>query len=317
MSELLRVSALDVAYAQDDGLVRAVRGASLRVRRGQIVGLVGESGCGKSTLAKAILRVLAPPGVIVGGHVRFDGHDILAMSEDELRAFRWSRVAWVPQRALAALNPLLTIGAHVHDTLAAHAPTSWREAQKRGAELLDMVDLDPRHLDSYPHQLSGGMRQRVTLALALALSPDLLIMDEPTTALDVVVERDILRRLLLLQRDLGFSVLFITHDLPLLLELATHVGVMYAGRMVEFGPVRQLQEGGLHPYTQALLRAIPALDADEEPTPIPGDPASLSNPPPGCRFHPRCIKATPACRLQEPVMRDTGAGEVACPEVLP
>jgi peptide/nickel transport system ATP-binding protein len=230
---------------------------------------------------------------------------------------RWSEVSLVPQSALSAMNPVLTVGEHVVDTLLAHSGPARAQARARGAELLERVGIAPVHLDSYPHQLSGGMRQRVALALALALDPALIVMDEPTTALDVVVEREILAQILELQAARRFAMIFITHDVSLLLELATRVAVMYAGRLVEVGPVEAYRAGARHPYTRGLLGAIaPAIDEDREPVSIPGSPPSAARPPPGCPFHPRCALAVPACAVDEPALRAVGAGhEVACPRV--
>ena len=310
---LLQVRDLDVWYGRPPSGVRAVQGLSLDLHEGEIVGLVGESGSGKSTALMALLRVLAPPGVITAGSVRFGGREVLAMSEAELRAWRWRDVSLVPQSALNALNPVLTIGQHVADTLRAHGTTDRAEVGRRGRELLALVDIDPVHLDAYPHTLSGGMRQRVAVALALALEPRLVIMDEPTTALDVVVEREILQRIVDLQRQRGFAVLFITHDLSLLLEVAGRVGVLYSGVLSELAPVEALRAGGRHPYTRGLLDAMPTAFGDREPISIPGAPPRLDDPPLGCRFHPRCPAATERCAAERPASRRLSPGHtLAC-----
>lgn len=315
---LLRVRDLCVAYGHPArGGVEAVHGLSFDLEPGEIVGLVGESGSGKSTALMAMLRVLPPPGLITGGRVLHRGRDVLAMSEEELRAWRWSEVSLVPQSALNALNPMLTVGQHFGDTLRAHGVGDRAERGRRATELLRLVDIDPTHLDSHPHTLSGGMRQRVALALALALDPGLVVLDEPTTALDVVVEREILQRVVHLQRERGFAVLFITHDLSLLLELADRVGVLYSGRLAELAPVEVLRQGGRHPYTQGLLAAMPQAFSDRQPVSIPGAPPRLGDPPPGCRFHPRCPHAEARCKQEEPRTRplDRGQGTahlVAC-----
>lgn len=311
---LLEVQDLSVAY----GDVRAVDKVSFSVRPGEILGLVGESGSGKSTAVLGALRLLPPPGAIVGGTVRLGGEDLLTKDARAMRRIWGEKVALVPQGALSALNPVLTLGEHVGETLRAHgAAVTDAEVRRRGAALLERVGLDPVHLRSHPHALSGGMRQRATLALALALDPPLLVLDEPTTALDVVVEREILARLLTLQAESGFAMVFITHDLALLLELATHVGVLYAGRMVELGPVQALRRGGRHPYTRGLLAALPpAIGEDRQPISIPGHAASVASPPPGCRFHPRCALATERCRREAPALLERSPGHrVACSEV--
>lgn len=294
------MSLLDVqGLCVDYGAVRAVDGVSFSVRRGEILGLVGESGSGKTTVINGMLRLLGPPAAVTGGQVLLQGQDLLGLDEEALRATRWNQVAVVPQSALSALNPVLSIGAHFRDTPGASA----------GAErAMGQVGLDVAHLDSYPHELSGGMRQRVALALALATTPPLIVMDEPTTALDVVVERDILRTVLELQAEMGFGVLFITHDLALLLSFATHIGVLYAGKLVEIGPVAQFVDGGRHPYTRGLLASIPpGVGEDREPTSIPGHPPRIDALPTGCRFNPRCALATDRCRAEEPVLRALSA----------
>lgn len=314
MSVLLSVSNLTVGYQTPTGLVRAVQDVSFTVDRGEILGIVGESGSGKSTLVKGMLRWLAPPGVVCGGSVELDGHDLLALDPEALRRTRWATAALVPQSALNAFNPVLTVGAHVVETLSAHLSISKGEARERARGLLQLVDVDPVHVDSFPHQLSGGMRQRVAVALSLALAPPLVVMDEPTTALDVVVERQILRRILDLQRARKFAILFITHDIALLLQFATRLMVMYAGQLVEIGPVERFRAGGAHPYTRGLLAALPpAIDEERVPISIPGQPPKVDAPPAGCRFHPRCGRAEGRCRTDVPFATDRGGGHhVAC-----
>jgi peptide/nickel transport system ATP-binding protein len=310
----LVVEDLSVAY----GDVRAVDRVSFSVRPGEILGLVGESGSGKSTAILGALRLLPPPAAIVGGSTRLDGAELLDLDPVALRRVWGAKVGLVPQAALSALNPVLTLGEHIEETLRAHGVTGTRVVmRKRAANLLAKVGLTPAHVDAWPHTLSGGMRQRATLALALALAPPLLVLDEPTTALDVVVEREILRELLALQAESGFAMVFVTHDLALLLELATHVGVMYAGRLVEHGPVEGFHAGARHPYTKGLLAALPpAPGEDRVPRSIPGHAASVAAPPPGCRFHPRCSAATHRCRTEAPALRGgLGDHRVACHEV--
>jgi peptide/nickel transport system ATP-binding protein len=325
---LLSIRGLSVDYVTPAGPVRAVDGVSLDVARGEVVGVAGESGCGKSTMAQALLRILPPPAVITGGEVRFEGRDLLRLSEPELRDVRWRRIAMVFQSAMDALNPVLTVGEQLEDTLRAHPSTSGllrepsardvrklgrREAQDRAAALLDLVGIAPDRLRSFPHQLSGGMRQRVGIAIALALEPALVILDEPTTALDVIVEREILQQILELRRRLGFSVLFITHDLARMLEISDRVAVFYAARLVEVAPAATLRTAARHPYTRGLLRAFPTLRGDAVPAVIPGAPPSLRAPPSGCRFHPRCGDVVSACREAAPALEVVGPGHaVAC-----
>ena len=311
---LLSIRDLCVDYVTDRGPVRAIDRVSLEVERGEILGIAGESGSGKSTLAQALLRVLPPPAVISGGVVRFEGQDVLALSESELRALRWKRISMVFQSAMDALNPVITVGEQITDTLLAHSAITPRAARSRAAELLEMVNIDAGLLGAYAHQLSGGMRQRVGIAIALALEPSLVILDEPTTALDVIVERDLLDQIRGLQRRLGFAVLFITHDLARMLQFSDRVAVFYAARLAEVAPAEALRRSPLHPYTQGLLRAFPTVrDGAVELASIPGAPPSLENPPTGCRFHPRCGRTVDLCRERAPELVQLGpAHSAAC-----
>jgi len=312
MSEpLLAIRDLRVDFVGEAGPVRAVDGVSLDVFPGEVLGLAGESGSGKTTLAQAVLRVLPPPAVITGGEVRFEGRDLLRLSEPELREVRWRRISMVFQSAMDALNPVLSVEEQLLDTLRAHGSPSRRAARDRAAALLELVGIPGDRLSSYPHQLSGGMRQRVGIALALALEPALVVLDEPTTALDVIVEREILGQILELRRRLGFSVLFITHDLGRMLQVCDRIAVFYAARLVEIAPAAALRGGPLHPYTQGLLRAFPSLRGDVAPVVIPGAPPSLRDPPPGCRFHPRCDRAVERCREVAPTLVALGPGRAA------
>ncbi|MDH3215196.1 MAG: ABC transporter ATP-binding protein [Candidatus Krumholzibacteria bacterium] len=306
---LLDIRDLCVDYVTPHGPVRAVDRVSLEVKPGEILGIAGESGSGKTTLAQALLRILPPPAVISGGEVWFEGSDILALDEPELRAMRWRRMSMVFQSAMDALNPVVTIGEQIVDTLRAHGGSTPRSARARAGELLETVGIPRDRIDGYAHQLSGGMRQRVGIALALALEPALIILDEPITALDVIVEREILEQIRVLQRRLGFAVLFITHDLARMLQVSDRVAVFYAARLAEVAPAAALRRAPRHPYTQGLLRAFPTVHpGGEEPESIPGSPPSLRNPPPGCRFHPRCDRAVDKCRELTPELRPLGAG---------
>jgi len=314
---LLSIRDLCVDYVTGEDAVRAIDGVSLDVRPGEVIGIAGESGSGKSTMAQAVMRILPPPAVISRGVVAFEGRDILALGEEELRAIRWNRISMVFQSAMDALNPVITVGEQVVDTLEAHGTVSSEAARARAEELLEMVGIQPDRVDAYAHQLSGGMRQRVNIALALALEPSLVILDEPTTALDVIVERDILREVKRLQDKLGFAVMFITHDLARMLQFSDRVAVFYAARLVEVGPSAEIRKLPRHPYTQGLLRAFPSVHDHEQPTSIPGSPPSLRRPPAGCRFHPRCPLAIDRCRTEIPQMVETGPGHAAACHLLP
>jgi len=310
---LLEVSGLSVAYGVGDDAVHAVSEASLTLRPGEVHGLAGESGSGKSTLAYGITRLLRAPGVITGGSVTFDAAtsasaagqgavDLLGASEAELRRLRWAEIAVVMQSAMHALNPVMSIGTQLTDVLRAHRQDLDRRARReRAAELLGMVGLTADRLRAYPHELSGGMRQRVMIAMALALEPRIVIMDEPTTALDVVTQREILEELAGLRARLGFAVLFITHDLSLLLEIADSITIMYAGRIVEQAPAAALFRAPRHPYALGLLGSFPSLHGPKvRMTGIPGSPPDLRNPPGGCPFHPRCPYVMDRCAHEVP-----------------
>jgi peptide/nickel transport system ATP-binding protein len=311
---LLEVRDLKVEYLTAKGPVRAVDGVSFSIRPGEIVGLAGESGSGKSTIAHAITRVLHSPAVITGGEVRFRDRDVLAMSDAELARFRWRDVSMVFQSAMNALNPVMTIGDQIIDTIRAHEQVPKREARERAAALLDVVGIENRRLDAYPHQLSGGMRQRAVIAIALALNPPLMIMDEPTTALDVVVQQEILQQIEELKEKFGFSILFITHDLSLLIEFSDRIAIMYAGEIVETSAADELFTAPLHPYTQGLMNSFPALTGEKRRlTGIPGSPPDMLHPPSGCRFHPRCPLVRPLHTQVAPALREAQPGHfVAC-----
>jgi peptide/nickel transport system ATP-binding protein len=321
MSDLvLRAEHISVEYAGARP-TKAVRDVTLELRRGEVLGIAGESGCGKSTLAYALTRMLKPPAELTGGSVSFLGRDgvevdVLGLDPVALRAFRWTRIAIVFQSAMNALNPVTSLRRQFADIFRAHRP-DWDDQRRnaRSRELLDMVGIDPRRGGDYPHELSGGMRQRVMIAMALALEPEIVILDEPTTALDVVVQREILDEIERLRAELGFSVVFITHDLSLLLEISDRLAVMYAGEIIEYAPSDAVRTGVAHPYTRGLLRSFPDLRGEaRELRGVPGSPPDLSRPLVGCPFAPRCEHAFDPCRRVAPVLAESpGAGwAVAC-----
>ncbi|MFI9010812.1 ABC transporter ATP-binding protein [Actinosynnema sp. NPDC053489] len=306
---VLEIRGLNVDYGLGDEAVHAVRDVNLTLYRGEVLGLAGESGSGKSTLAYGLTRLLPPPGVISGGEVLYhpdggDPVDVLRMDHAALRRFRWAETAIVFQGAMNSLNPVHRISTQLTDVIKAHDPRgSGASRLARARELLRLVGISADRLDSYPHQLSGGMRQRVMIGMALALEPKVVIMDEPTTALDVVVQRQILRQLVELRERLGFSVVFITHDLSLLVEFSDRIAIMYGGRIVEQADSADLYRDPLHPYSHGLLNSFPALRGPKrELTGIPGSPPDLRSMPPGCSFHPRCPHAMERCGVEVPVL---------------
>ena len=312
---LLEVSNLKVYYYTSKGVVRAVDSVSFSIEKGEVMGLAGESGCGKSTLGYALIRLVPPPGRIVGGKILFNGLDVLSMSEDEFRKkIRWKGISMIFQGALNALNPVMKVGDQIAEVFRLHLGLPKDEGIRRARELLKMVGLDPEKVNAYPHELSGGMKQRVVIAMALALNPPLVIADEPTTALDVVTQAQILNLLKQLQREKNMSLILVSHDLSLIAELADKLAVMYAGKIVEYGPSDSVYNNPLHPYTQGLIRSIPRLSGEKsELVGIPGEPPDLANPPPGCRFHPRCPFAMDICRREEPPLVEVEKGHyVAC-----
>jgi oligopeptide/dipeptide ABC transporter ATP-binding protein len=307
-STLLEVTDLRVVYDTARGPVEACSGVNLSVAHGEFVGIVGESGCGKSTLLFGIAQLLSPPARISGGRVDFKGHNLVTMTDKQLSALRWKDYSVVMQSAMNALNPVRNIGDQFKDAILAHEDWSKAQINDRSAEVMRLVGIDPVHLRSFPHQLSGGMRQRAMIAMALLFTPDLIVMDEPTSALDVVAQRSLMVQIKELQQQLGFAVIFVTHDMSLVSHFSDKLLVMYAGQVVEAGPTRTVFDAPSHPYSQGLLDAFPSIRGPKVAlTGIPGSPPDLGKPPSGCRFNPRCPVVEERCYEQKPELYQVGA----------
>lgn len=299
---LLEVRGLRTHFFTDRGVVKAVDDVSFELDKGGSVGVMGESGCGKSTLAYSIMKIVPPPGRILEGQIVLGDIDLTRLSENQMRRqIRWKRISMVFQGAMNALTPVYTVGRQIAETITYHAGLSQEEATERTNQLLEQVGLQPELTDRYPHELSGGQKQRVFIAMALTLNPDMLIADEPTTALDVIVQAQFLNLLKRLVRDLRVSLILITHDLNVIAEMVEDVVVMYAGKIAEKGPADIIYHKPAHPYTQRLMQSVPRLKTTVQIQWIPGLPPDLVNPPPACRFHPRCQHAMDVCRKEEPV----------------
>ena len=312
-SHLLEVHDLSVDYITEAGFVRAVDRVELTLGAGEFLALVGESGCGKSTLLFAIAQLLSPPAEVAAGSVIFKGRDMVTLGDEELRHARWRDYSVVMQSAMNALNPMKSIAAQFKDTMDAHSEMSAREIRERSTEVLQLVGIDPVHLNSYPHQLSGGMRQRAMIAMALLFTPDLVIMDEPTSALDVVAQRSLMSQIKELQERLGFAVIFVTHDMSLVTHYSDRLAVMYGGQIAEASVTQLLFDQPLHPYSKGLLDAFPSIRGPRRVlTGIPGSPPDLARPPAGCRFQPRCPVAMPECATREPDLYTVRASLVRC-----
>ena len=305
---VLRVQDLRVHYHTSRGPVRAVEGVGFELRSGERLGLVGESGSGKSTTAMALMQLIRPPGRIEGGRVELDELELLSLAEEEMRSVRFSRISLIPQGVMNSLNPVMRVGAQIADTIEAHEERSDREAlQERVRSLLGLVELDPATARMYPHELSGGMKQRVGMAIAVALRPQVIIADEPTSALDVVVQKRVMDTLFRVQQELDAAVILVGHDMGLMAQCVDRIGVMYAGRLVELGPVQSLLEEPLHPYTRMLVESLPSLERKGVFRGIPGLPPSLLEPPPGCPFHPRCPQVMDGCSDRVPELEEVAA----------
>jgi peptide/nickel transport system ATP-binding protein len=310
---ILDVRDLSVEYLTDRGAVRAVDDVSFALSPGEFLGIVGESGCGKSTLLFAIAQLLAPPAEVAGGSVTFRGQSLVGLTDRQLAAVRWKDLSVVMQSAMNALNPVKSIGAQFRDVLRAHGVGARGEIADRSAGVLRMVGIDPVHLKSYPHQLSGGMRQRSMIAMAMLFTPELVIMDEPTSALDVVAQRSLMVQIKELQQRLGFAIIFVTHDMSLVSHFSDRLMVMYAGQVAEAGATRKVFDSPRHPYSVGLLDAFPSIRGPKVPlTGIPGRPPDLARPPDGCRFAPRCPKVMDRCRVDAPELYPVDGVDVRC-----
>lgn len=303
---LLKVRDIKMYYeVENRGWVRAVDNISFEVHKNESIGVVGESGCGKSSLALTILRLLPSNAKIVSGEILFDGTDLIKLPEKDFRRdIRWKRISMVFQGAMNALNPLLTVGEQISEAILAHEDVSKEEAWRRAEDLLKMVGIEASRVKHYPFEFSGGMKQRVMIAMALALRPDLIIADEPTTALDVIVQVQVLNLIRSLQEEFGLSLMLISHDISLVFSVSNRVVIMYAGKVVEYGPTSEIYHRSMHPYTHFLMESVPDIRSKRRPLGfIPGSPPNLLNPPSGCRFHPRCPFATDICKEEDPSLK--------------
>jgi oligopeptide/dipeptide ABC transporter ATP-binding protein len=311
---LSEVRDFSVTYHTRIGPVSAVDSVSFDIKRGEILGLVGESGCGKSTLGKGLMRMIAPPGEISGGQHFFDGEDVMTYNERQMRDFRGRCVSMIFQDPLTSLNPVQRIDQHLIEAIQVHEPRTKKPAAlERATELIEKLGIQKNRLADFPHHLSGGMRQRVMIALGLVLNANLIIADEATTSLDVIVEAQLVDQIKQIRDDFGVSILMITHNIALVAQVADRLAVMYAGRLVEIGSIYDVFENPTHPYTKGLLQSVPTirLDEREELYKMPGEPPNLTHPPAGCRFHPRCPKVMPICSQKRPALVEVGDGHQA------
>jgi peptide/nickel transport system ATP-binding protein len=298
---LLSVENLTMSYLTSQGEVRAVDDVSFALERGQSLGLVGESGSGKTTLALALMKLLPENAHLLGGHIYLDGTDLALLSENQLRPYRWNRISMIFQAAMNSLDPVYRVGDQVAEAIELHKGLSHADAMSRVGELFDLVGIDRDFISRYPHEYSGGMRQRAIIAMALACDPDIVIADEPTTALDVIVQDRMLRELREIQKQRNMGMIYITHDIGVVAEVTDYVGVMYGAKLVELGRTEDVFQHPMHPYTRALLSAFPSVTGEKrELVTLEGEPPDLTSPPEGCRFHPRCPYATDLCRKLEP-----------------
>lgn len=306
--ELLRVNNLKTYFKIDNKKLKAVDGVSFGLESGEALGLVGESGCGKTTTALSIMRLIPKNGRIVEGEILYKGEDIVKKSDEEIRRLRWKDISIIFQGAMNALNPVIAVGDLIKESILLHEDISEAEAKKRVKMLFDLVEIDRKRVTQYPHEFSGGMRQRVMIAMALACRPSIIIGDEPTTALDVMVQAQIFELIEKLRKEMNMAMILITHDLSVLGDTCDKVAVMYAGKIVEYGTIEEIYYDCRHPYTRILLRSFPDIGREKlMPSSIPGTPPDLINPPSGCRFYPRCPSAREICREVEPLIKNVGA----------
>jgi peptide/nickel transport system ATP-binding protein len=312
--DLLDIRNLRTHYLTPFGAVKAIEDVSFKLHRGVALGLAGESGCGKTTIALSIMRILPYPGKVLGGEILFKGEDILKLEESELRRVRWKGISTVFQGAMASLNPLFKVGRQIADPIMIHEDVKKEEAYARADELLELVGIDKSRANNYPWELSGGMRQRVMVAMGLACNPEVIIADEPTTALDVIVAHQVMELIKDLREKLDLSMMLITHDISVIAQTCDELAVMYAGKLVELSDVDTMFESPLHPYTDALISAFPSIKGEKRQLKsIVGTPPDLINPPPGCKFNPRCPHAQEICRTVEPELKRIGDNHsVAC-----
>jgi len=316
MPAILEAQNLTTNYRTMRGWVRAAEGVNFHVEKGEALGLAGESGCGKTTVAMSILKILPQGGTIRGGKIIFDGTDLVPLPENAMRKIRWKGIAIVFQGAMNAMNPVIKVGEQIVEAIRTHEPeVGNKEAWERSRKLFELVGIDAERVDNYPHEFSGGMRQRALIAMALAANPKFLIGDEPGTALDVIVQAQTLKLMRDLRERLGLSMLVISHDLSILAETCEKIAIMYAGRIVEYGDAESVFKEPLHPYTQGLLKAFPSIKGERTRlTSIPGQPPDLLRPPPACRFNPRCPYVMDVCKKIDPPLEESGRGDhlVAC-----
>jgi len=314
VSEVLKVDGLKMYYRMGQAYVKAVDDISFSVRKGNCLGLAGESGSGKTSIATTIMRILPKNAQIISGNIYLDGQDVLKFDDEGFRKIRWVKIALVPQASMNAFDPVFTIGDQIVEAILTHRNVTKDEAVSRVKELFQLVGIDPSRINNYPHEFSGGMKQRAAIAMALANNPDILILDEPTTALDVIVQAQILSLLRSLKQKLNISMILITHDLSIIADVCDSIAVIYAGKIVEYGDINKIYHSPKHPYTQGLLGAFPNIKAKKQKLiGIPGAPPNLANPPSGCRFHPRCPYAFDRCKVEEPKLKEVEPGHyVAC-----